>query len=742
MKQITTTILLIVVSLFGKQLTLQAQWTSFVEDSNIFSSPRSADLTGDGTLDFVIGGGVEDFALETSISAFDGETGNLLWQVGARDQIFGSAIFMDITQDGTPDVFIGGRSAEYISINGATGEIIWEVFAEGDSIDPGETANLYNFYNARFIPDQNDDDVMDILVANGGDASVGPLDSIRPPGNIMVLDAANGSILAMAQVPDDKETYMSPVAYDFDGDNELDVIFGTGGETVEGYLWRTTISDIMNEDLSEATFLLSGASKGFIPPPSIADINQDGFQDIIVNSYGDKITALDIVNDSIIWQIVLPGTETVSSPAIGRFTNDYVPDVFTTIAVGLAPTFIEHIAIMINGATGQIEFQDTLEGWSIVSPVAVDYDGDLIDEAIFVSNSTFFAPPPFHHFIKIADFNNGNTLSDLVESDGGTNLGSTPWIGDIDDNGVLDMVYAHHTDSTTAVPFNGYTIKRVSLQVPTPFHYIAWGAYMGTNSTCIYNNSFANCGIFESDFSFGNPTCADSNNGFISASIDAGTSPYRYFWNNNLSSPNFSPVFTIFLPGLSEGDYQLTLMDANGCSDTYTANIVAPDSILVDANINFTSSPTTNDGSISIAVTQGSADFYTYEWDTTPPQNTESISDLAAGTYTVTITGNDGCQVIQAFDLLITGLQNAQQNQWALQIYPNPASNFIQLKTPAQQAGTLQIFSIDGRLLWSQLVSASTEHQLNINHLPAGNYYLNYSTQNQQTYTKAFQINR
>jgi|GEM_PF-5925214 len=44
--------------------------------------------------------------------ALDGKTGSMFWHTSGRNQIFGSATLLDINRDGTPDVIIGGRSAE------------------------------------------------------------------------------------------------------------------------------------------------------------------------------------------------------------------------------------------------------------------------------------------------------------------------------------------------------------------------------------------------------------------------------------------------------------------------------------------------------------------------------------------------------------------------------------------------------------------------------------------------------
>ena len=87
-------------------------WARSFPNEGTNSSLRTADLNGDGTLDFVIGGGKRlHQSTDKGVIAINGRNGHILWKVATEDQIFGSATFLDITGDGYPDVFIGGRLA-------------------------------------------------------------------------------------------------------------------------------------------------------------------------------------------------------------------------------------------------------------------------------------------------------------------------------------------------------------------------------------------------------------------------------------------------------------------------------------------------------------------------------------------------------------------------------------------------------------------------------------------------------
>ncbi len=146
-------IFIVLVMLIFTQTGLLAQlsWAKKLPGIGTFSSPRIADLNGDGIGDIVLGAGREEFqACDSAVVALDGKTGALLWKVSAKDQIFGSAALKDINNDGVKDVFINGRSAELIAIDGKKGTVIWRF-----QVPDTEKSEWFNFYNPQFIADQN-----------------------------------------------------------------------------------------------------------------------------------------------------------------------------------------------------------------------------------------------------------------------------------------------------------------------------------------------------------------------------------------------------------------------------------------------------------------------------------------------------------------------------------------------------------------------------------------------------------
>ncbi len=722
MKKYSLTILLCcLLSVVGQAQTVS--WSTFVDSINNFSSPHLTDLTGDGVLDVVIGGGLEDNARNNSASAFDGATGEVLWHRWARNQIFGSAIFLDITNDGTDDVFIGGRGAVFMAIDGKTGELVWEFYPAGNTNDPAEVG-LYNFYNAQFIPDQNGDGVQDILVGNGGDKFAGPLDFDRPPGHIMVISAVDGMQLAKAKVPDEKEVYMSALVHDFEGDGSLEVIYGTGGETIGGSLWRTTLADVMQEDISTSIELVNGGNKGIIGVPTLADVNQDGTTDIIAQMYGRRIVTINGATNGILWDHEIEMGETVTSPIVGLFNDDFVPDVFSIYGIGLSPTFREFKMFMFDGMTGEILYEETTQDYSLITPLACDYDGDGVDEVIFARSKAFSQGPPFQHYIRLLDFND-NKQTELVSYTDGAILGPTPWIGDMDADGMLELVYTHHSDASSPKPSMGINAVRVDLPAEVP-QTIAFGAYMGTHLDGKYDNAYYSCpDTFTPLFDYDGRMC--NGQGSASLTMLNGTPPYTISLNNRTFAPQSSNTFE--RSDLTAGNYLFKVVDKEGCvAEKKIAIQASPTPLIATLDVTNEAGASTNEAGIEVVVS-GGLGTYTYLWST--GATSPSISGLGVGEYKVTITDQNGCSIEESRAIFSTGIEEVELLE--IMTYPNPTSDRFQIRTNEVGVLDAKLYDVTGKLQWQG--SIQDQHWINLS-LSTGMYYLQLEQGNKKATTK------
>jgi len=126
-------------------------------------------------------------------------------------------------------------------------------------------------------------------------------------------------------------------------------------------------------------------------------------------------------------------------------------------------------------------------------------------------------------------------------------------------------------------------------------------------------------------------TGCNNNTGYATAYVTGGTSPYTYLWSNGVTSNHMS--------GLSAGKYVVTITDANGCSVKDSVTILAGLTVSISATND--SCYGKNDGKAT-ASASGGVSPYTYSWKPSGGTN-QTATGLSAGTYTVTVTDNNGC---------------------------------------------------------------------------------------------------
>ena len=137
--------------------------------------------------------------------------------------------------------------------------------------------------------------------------------------------------------------------------------------------------------------------------------------------------------------------------------------------------------------------------------------------------------------------------------------------------------------------------------------------------------------------------CNGGSTGTATVTASGGTAPYTYVWN-----PGGQTTATV--SGLSAGTYTVTITDNNGCTGTASVTVTQP--APVTANVSNVTDPKCNggQGSATVSASGGTAPF-TYLWNP-GGYTTATVSTLSAGTYTITVTDNNGC--IQTTTVTIT----------------------------------------------------------------------------------------
>jgi len=144
-----------------------------------------------------------------------------------------------------------------------------------------------------------------------------------------------------------------------------------------------------------------------------------------------------------------------------------------------------------------------------------------------------------------------------------------------------------------------------------------------------------------------NVTCNGGTNGSATVNPTGSVGPYTYSWNS-------IPVQTTqTATNLPAGTYIVTVTSATGCIKTNTVTITQPTPITVTTTTLNATCSLLNGSATANPV--GGVGPYTYSWNSTPIQTTQTASGLGAGSYIVTVTGVGGCTATATATVTSTG---------------------------------------------------------------------------------------
>jgi hypothetical protein len=107
------------------------------------------------------------------------------------------------------------------------------------------------------------------------------------------------------------------------------------------------------------------------------------------------------------------------------------------------------------------------------------------------------------------------------------------------------------------------------------------------------------------------------------------------------------------------------------------------------------------------ALAEGGTTPYSYQLNDDSPQDNPSFPDLVVGDYEVTVTDANGCTSSQTASVLVD-LFNLSDNNWLIQLYPNPNRGQFQLilSETIEQDLQLYVYNTAGQLVTHQTRSA------------------------------------
>jgi gliding motility-associated-like protein len=132
--------------------------------------------------------------------------------------------------------------------------------------------------------------------------------------------------------------------------------------------------------------------------------------------------------------------------------------------------------------------------------------------------------------------------------------------------------------------------------------------------------------------------CFGSSTGSVAVVVNGGTYPYYYLWSNfEIDSA---------LNNLKAGKYAVVVTDKNNCRITDSITIHQNTQILISGTVVDAKCKGIADGQVSITVSGGTGN-YVFLWSN--GVTSQNLSNVAAGTYTVTVTDGSQCTATATF---------------------------------------------------------------------------------------------
>ena len=209
----------------------------------------------------------------------------------------------------------------------------------------------------------------------------------------------------------------------------------------------------------------------------------------------------------------------------------------------------------------------------------------------------------------------------------------------VDTNNFVTAASLTWMQGNTVIQNGGYMITNLCAG---QYNLLFMGGGFTSTSTFTIGTNLPNPCTGYSIFCGSTPTSGTNIcDGSVTVTAVGGTAPYTYQWSNGgmMTTPTVS--------NLCIGTYSVTVVDANGCSETSGATVVV-DSTIANPCAGFyvncsqidATSSTACDGSATINIV-GGTNPYTVQWSN--GSTSLSIGNLCVGNYSVMVQDNNQC---------------------------------------------------------------------------------------------------
>lgn len=252
---------------------------------------------------------------------------------------------------------------------------------------------------------------------------------------------------------------------------------------------------------------------------------------------------------------------------------------------------------------------------------------------------------------------------------------------------------------------------------------LQFGDYLATitdsfGCTSIWEGEVIATPPYQTEVALSPVSCSGGMDGSAEVLIDGGEGPFLFSWSTGENVAAIS--------NLSAGSYSVTIADGFGC-ETIDAAVIEEPTALSGAVTTMAATDGQPNGSASISVS-GGVPPYDYFWNDANMQTTVTAESLLPGTYTVSVTDNNGC-LLETEVLIenLTGTSFLSKETMELVVFPNPLSTINQLHfSQNQELVAMELWNSAGirvsKLNWKAI--NSNQYQFTVGRLPHGLYLL------------------
>ena len=224
-----------------------------------------------------------------------------------------------------------------------------------------------------------------------------------------------------------------------------------------------------------------------------------------------------------------------------------------------------------------------------------------------------------------------------------------------------------------------------------------------------------------------NETCAGTFDGKISLTLSGGIEPYSFEWSDSSASQDISEI--------SGGTYSVVILDSIGCPKADTFTVGSTNNPLAVADFDFTIN------AALVTFTDQSAGnpdawFWNFGDDSTSTVSNPIHQFSGDSLFQVCLKVSNQCNsdsMCKEVEVDVTGFNESSTLNKQINVYPNPAQDFIFIENRSDKHDLIQcsVTDLTGRSLMDFVLLSNTYSTLDLTTLVKGIYLIRFSQNNQ-----------